>query len=56
MTDPLISRKRLKEDLDAQLTELLTTLGKGQIDSVPYDTSWMARLAPLYTGCYCCSI
>jgi halimadienyl-diphosphate synthase len=50
MTDPLISRKRLREMLDQKLEALLPMLGTGQIDTVPYDTAWIARLAPRFPG------
>lgn len=33
-----------------QIDDLLNVLGEGRIDSVPYDTAWIARLAPHFKG------
>lgn len=32
------------EQLSTEIEELLGTIGAGAIDSVPYDTAWIARL------------
>src|SRR5579859_2901722 len=34
--------------LNAQIDQLLDKLGQGRVDSVAYDTAWVARLAPMY--------
>jgi halimadienyl-diphosphate synthase len=34
--------------LDTEIRALLARLGEGRVDSVAYDTAWMARLAPVY--------
>jgi halimadienyl-diphosphate synthase len=39
-----------REEIDASTERLLVTLGAGSMDSVPYDTAWIARLAPVYPG------
>lgn len=36
--------------LAAQIDEMVAVLGEGKIESVPYDTAWMARLAPHFPG------
>ncbi|MBX3061564.1 MAG: prenyltransferase/squalene oxidase repeat-containing protein [Anaerolineae bacterium] len=32
------------------IQDLLVHLGEGRIDGTPYDTAWIGRLAPLYSG------
>ncbi len=41
-------RIALKEAIDAQLQQLLSVLGRGEMLSVAYDTGWLARLSLRY--------
>ena len=38
------------EAINSAIEQLLGQLGQGQVDSVAYDTAWVARLAPLFPG------
>ncbi len=41
----------LNQELIAeQIDDILANLGAGEMDSVPYDTAWIARLAPHFPG------
>ncbi len=39
-----------QSEIAAELDDILGTLGEGRVDSVAYDTAWVARLGGMYAG------
>ncbi|MBZ0308137.1 MAG: hypothetical protein K8I82_18875, partial [Anaerolineae bacterium] len=48
--ETMIKHPLNQQHLMVQIEELVRRLGEGKIDSVPYDTAWIARLAPHFKG------